>query len=238
MKFQRKEYESLNDFIISACNMKAAQKCFSVASETAGKGTVLFVQGPSSSGKSCLMFSVASVYKEKNKTDALIVSQREFTDDYIQTIKTKNNDIFYEKYNCGLLLIDDVQDIYSHTATQNEFVSIFKNLAQNGTDIILFSEYELNRYEELQKGFSDYSSFEVVDIHKPDLIMRVKMLRNVLQKENIKLPESTLCKIVLNKKIEIASIKGIISKIKLMKSLKGAIPDKKEMNKIIKEYEN
>ena len=84
----------------------------------------------------------------------------------------------------------------------------------------------------------NYSSFEVVDIHKPDLIMRVKMLRNVLQKENIKLPESTLCKIALNKKIEIASIKGIISKIKLMKSLKGAIPDKKEMNKIIKEYEN
>ncbi len=228
---------SYNDFIISRSNMKAAAKCFAVASGT-DKCRILFVQGPASSGKTHLMHSVAAVFAEQKKTDAIVVSQRQITDDYIQAIKDKNTVNFYNKYSTELLLVDDVQELANRTATQSEFINIFRKLSEDGACIILFSEYELNRYDEFKAGFSNCSSFDVVDIHKADFVLRKKVLKKALQKENIKIPGSFYLKILLNKKIEPASIKGCVAKIKLIKTLKGDMPDKKETEKILKEYGN
>lgn len=220
-------------FIISASNKKAVKKCFAVASGI-DKCKLLFVQGAASSGKTHLMHTIA----EQKKADVIAVSQRQLTDDFIQSIKDKNTEGFYDKYAKGLLLIDDVQDVANHTTTQNEFINVFRKLNECGTRVILFSEYELSRFEEFKAGFGSYSPFDTVEIHKADFVLRKKILKNALQKENIKIPTSVSVKIILNKRIEPASIKGCVAKIKLTKALKGDMPDKNETEKILKEYEN
>lgn len=208
-------------FLVSKCNKKAVKQCLSLHLSFTEKGSLIFVSGSSPCGKTSLLWRVSEFYQNKYGFVPIVTSFRFMIDDFIKSMKNKNENDFFQKYNSGkLLLIDDVQGILGFSATQEAFVDIFTKLLEQGTNIILFSEYNLNKFNELYSGLRNrHINIKRVNMHKADFMLRKKLLNYVLNCENIKVPNKLFYYLVMNKKIEVSSFNGCIAKINLMKRL-------------------
>lgn len=154
-------------------------------------------------------------------------------------MKNKNENDFFQKYNSGkLLLIDDVQGILGFSATQEVFADIFTKLLDQGINIILFSEYNLNKFNELYSGLKNrHIDIKRVNMYKADFMLRKNLLNYVLDCENIKIPNKLFHYLVINKRIDVSSFNGCIAKINLMKKLEEKELSDKQIIKIFKAYE-
>lgn len=228
---------SFNDYILSRSNRKAAEKCFDLARNKSEQGKILFVQGPSSGGKTHLLRKTAEVYYKKYNEEALAVHLREMTDDIIKSVIENNKEAFYEKYSSGrLLLVDDFHGIIGFSATQRELATVFIRLVEQGVNIILFSEYKLNQYANMLLLLEDKADLTQVTVSKADLFLRKRVLENLLADGNGNVSGRVFRYIVLNKKISIASFKGCIAKIRLTEKLEGDKTDNKKIIKALEEY--
>lgn len=201
-----------------------------------GRGTILFVQGVCACGKSSLLTETAEEFKRNFSDDMIITTTfRTMIDEYI---KSSRIDEFIKKYSKGklLLLIDDVEYAVGKQSTQEIFAEIFKTIAKFGVDIVLFSEANIEQYDQFLSLFTKETDFRFTEIKKADLVLRKKYLDRVLKETNVCLPAGVLKYILFNKNIELSSIKGCLLKIKLKKSFADDEIDDAEIINSIAEY--
>lgn len=227
------------EYILSKSNKKAVKRCFGVATGCAKQESVVFVYGPSPCGKTKLMHTTAKIYRKKCELEPMEVSFRQMMEDYITSINENTKNEFYNKYSSSkLLLIDDAHSVIGFSSTQIAFADIFTKLFEQGVNIILFSSYKLNRFDELNYKLKKANvNLIKVKIHKADFALRKEELRRTLNIENTSVSKKVFYYIVINKKIELASFRGCIKKISLTKILKNDKLVNKEIIKILKEYE-
>lgn len=230
---------NLEGFILSRSNKQAAKWCFDVATGHTKQESVIFVYGLSSCGKTKLMHTTAKIYRKKCELEPIKISFRQMMEDYITSINENTKNEFYNKYSSSkLLLIDDVHSVIGFSSTQIAFADIFTKLFEQGVNIILFSSYKLNRFDELNYKLKKANvNLIKVKIHKADFALRKEELRRTLNIENTSVLKKVFYYIVINKKIELASFRGCIKKISLTKILKNDKLVNKEIIKILKEYE-
>ena len=239
MRVQEKSIEYHTDYIISRCNRSATEKCFNIASSESKKGSLLFICGTSSCGKTHLLNETASIYRESFNKEALSVSMQNLIDDLVYAIKIESYDAFYEKYGSSkLLLIDDVYCVAGLPTVQEKLLRIFKELIRVGINIILFSEHKLSCYDELNAGLIGEKFFSCEAIRSADATLRKELLKQILRKEGVKISTKVFYYIVFNRKIEISSIRGCVLKIRLMSKIEDKILTDKEIIGILKEYCN
>lgn len=95
--------------------------------------------GPSNSGKTHLLISLAKELMKKGKK-VLYVKAQTFTENVIDAMRQSSIFNFREKYrNVDLLILDDVHLLAKKSATQEEFFHTFNTLHTNGSQIILSS---------------------------------------------------------------------------------------------------
>lgn len=239
MQINERKTVDLNGFLVSKCNKKAVKQCFELALSFPEKGSLIFVSGPSPCGKTSLLRKVSEIYQNIYGFVPIVTSFRFVIDDFIKSMKNKNENDFFQKYNSGkLLLIDDVQGILGFSATQEVFADIFTKLLDQGINIILFSEYNLNKFNELYSGLKNrHIDIKRVNMYKADFMLRKNLLNYVLDCENIKIPNKLFHYLVINKRIEVSSFNGCIAKINLMKKLEEKELSDKQIIKIFKAYE-
>jgi len=107
-------------------------------------------------------------------------SIEKFTDDYVNVIKQKGDfGAFREKYrNVDVLLIDDVQELASKQATQEEFFHTFNDLFEHQRQIVLTSDRHPNEIATLSERLqSRLKSGIFQDIRNPDIEMRTAILQ-------------------------------------------------------------
>lgn len=231
---KRTRIKSCDSLILSMSNKKAAKKCFDFALSTQ-KGKLLFISGPSPSGKTHLLRETAKLYESVCGQVPLITTATELTDDYTKIIGLGEKNSFYNKYTSSkLILIDDLQFIAKMSTVQKGLFEVFEKIMSDGADIILFSEYSLDCYE----MFSSVSErFMQTEIKKSDFSLKRKYLDSVLYNEKLKIPDRVYHKIVFNNKMELSSIKGCVGKIKLLEDVYGKALAQAKMLDVIREYE-
>lgn len=240
MKINESKTSDLNGFVISRCNKRAAERCFSLASGRQEQGTILSVCGPSPCGKTSLLYATAGVYNKKYGSGPIKVSFQQMIDDFIAAVHEKSISDLYDKYSAEkLLLIDDTKDIRGFVATQEAFADIFTKLIERGVSIILFSDCKLNRYNELYTELrKNCVPMSEVYMRKADFTLRRKVLENLLAKENIHISKRIFWCLVINKKIDVAFFRGCLSKIDLIRILEDGKADDKRIMKVLREYKN
>lgn len=205
---------TFDNYCGSACNNLARSIGEAIANDPNCKTfNPLFIFGPSGVGKTHLMHAIGIGIKEHTPTTrVLYVTARLFESQYtVATRNGKHNEFiqFYQSIDC--LIIDDIQDLMGKEKTQNAFFHIFNHLHLNHKQIILSSDCAPADMHGLpDRLLTRFKWGMTVELERPDLDLRMQVLKLRSEQEGISLPADVMEFIAQNVTGSIREIEGIM----------------------------
>tara|TARA_B100000902_G_scaffold52182_1_gene58902 strand:+ start:9915 stop:11333 length:1419 start_codon:yes stop_codon:yes gene_type:complete len=172
-----------DNFITSKSNKLAYEASLKV-SENISHYNPLYIYSGVGMGKTHLLNSIGLELKKNNKV--MFISAERFMYQFVKSIKSNDMVKFKEYFrNTDILLIDDIQFISGKEAMQEEFFHTFNTLLDKGSQIIVSADRAPNRLLRIQERIkSRFSGGLVVDIQKPDLELRKKIVEKKTEELN------------------------------------------------------
>ena len=173
-----------NNFITGNSNKLAYEASLKV-SENISHYNPLYIYGGVGLGKTHLLNSIGLELKKNNKV--MFISAERFMYQFVKSIKANDMVKFKEYFrNTDILLIDDIQFMNGKEAMQEEFFHTFNALLDKGSQIIISADRAPNKLSRIQERIkSRFSGGLVVDIQKPDLELRKKIIQKKTEELNI-----------------------------------------------------
>ena len=173
-----------DNFITGSSNKLAYEASLKVT-EHISHYNPLYIYGGVGLGKTHLLNSIGLELKKNNKV--MFISAERFMYQFVKSIKTNDMVKFKEYFrNTDILLIDDIQFMNGKEAMQEEFFHTFNALLDKGSQIIVSADRAPNNLSRIQERIkSRFSGGLVVDIQKPDLVLRKKIIQKKTEELNI-----------------------------------------------------
>ncbi len=164
-----------DNFITGSSNRLAYEASLKV-SENISHYNPLYIYGGVGMGKTHLLNSIG--LELKNTSKVMFISAERFMYQFVKSIKSNDMVKFKEYFrNTDILLIDDIQFISGKEAMQEEFFHTFNALLDKGSQIIISADRAPNKLSRIQERIkSRFSGGLVIDIQKPDLELRKKII--------------------------------------------------------------
>ncbi|MDC1112460.1 chromosomal replication initiator protein DnaA [Candidatus Pelagibacter sp.] len=178
LQFNRIDSNKRFDNFITSTSNKLAFEASIKISEHISHYNPLFIYGGVGMGKTHLLNSIGLELKKNNKV--MFISAERFMYQFVKSIKSNNMVKFKEYFrNSDILLIDDIQFMNGKEAMQEEFFHTFNALLDKGSQIVVSADRAPNKLSRIQERIkSRFSGGLVVDIQKPDLELRKKIVEN------------------------------------------------------------
>lgn len=227
-------FYTFDNLAVSGTNQLAFAAAQMVAKKMNGIYSPLFIYGGVGVGKTHLMQAVANdILSRKPNTRIVYSMGEEFTNELIFSIRSKNTQIFKDKFrNAQVLLIDDVQFIAGKDTVQEEFFHTFNAIMSQGGQIILTSDKSPSEIKKLERRIA--SRFEgglTVDIEPPDFGLRTAIILIKAKIRGINLPIEAAK--VLAQNIEDArALEGALIRLATESQLRNAPIDEAMAHKV------
>ena len=205
---------SFENFLEGDSNRLARSAGLAVANKPGGTSfNPLLIFGGVGLGKTHLAHAIGVDIKDKypEKT-VLYISAEKFTQQYIDAVKKNNRNDFIHFYQIiDVLIIDDVQFLSGKTGTQDVFFHIFNHLHQNGKQVILTSDKAPIDMQDIeQRLLSRFKWGLSAELHQPDYETRVSILKNILYRDGVEIPEEIIEYVAKNIKSNVRELEGAI----------------------------
>jgi len=184
LQYNRIDPKKRFDNFITGSSNKLAYEASLKVTETISHYNPLYIYGGVGMGKTHLLNSIGFEMKKKNKV--MFISAERFMYQFVKSIKSNDMVKFKEYFrNTDILLIDDIQFISGKEAMQEEFFHTFNALLDKGSQIIVSADRAPNKLMRIQERIkSRFSGGLVVDIQKPDLELRKKIVQKKTEELN------------------------------------------------------
>ncbi len=190
------ESYSFVKFVEGECYRLARSAGFSVA-ENPGKTAFnpLLVFSQTGLGKTHLAHAIGLQVKSNfpEKT-VLYVQTEQFVNQYIESVKNKNQNDFVHFYQMiDVLIIDDIQFLAGKEKTQDVFFHVFNHLHQNGKQLVITCDkppVELKGME--PRLLSRFKWGLSADLQMPNLETRIAILKQKLYSDGIRIPNDVI----------------------------------------------
>jgi chromosomal replication initiator protein len=184
LQYNRIDPNKRFDNFITGSSNKLAYEASLKVSENISHYNPLYIYGGVGMGKTHLLNSIGIELKNNNKV--MFISAERFMYQFVKSIKSNDMVKFKEYFrNTDILLIDDIQFISGKEAMQEEFFHTFNALLDKGSQIIVSADRAPNKLSRIQDRIkSRFSGGLVVDIQKPDLELRKKIVENKTEELN------------------------------------------------------
>ena len=184
LQYNRLDPNKRFDNFITGSSNKLAYEASLKVTETISHYNPLYIYGGVGMGKTHLLNSIGFEMKKKNKV--MFISAERFMYQFVKSIKSNDMVKFKEYFrNTDILLIDDIQFISGKEAMQEEFFHTFNALLDKGSQIIVSADRAPNKLMRIQERIkSRFSGGLVVDIQKPDLELRKKIVQKKTEELN------------------------------------------------------
>ena len=184
LQYNRIDPNKRFDNFITGSSNKLAYEASLKVSETISHYNPLYIYGGVGMGKTHLLNSIGFEMKKKSKV--MFISAERFMYQFVKSIKSNDMVKFKEYFrNTDILLIDDIQFISGKEAMQEEFFHTFNALLDKGSQIIVSADRAPNKLMRIQERIkSRFSGGLVVDIQKPDLELRKKIVQKKTEELN------------------------------------------------------
>ena len=207
---------TFDTFVVGSNNRFAQAAALAVAESPARRYNPLFIYGGVGLGKTHLMQSIAhQIICNNPKLKVLYVTSESFTNELIESIRTKTNITFKDKYrNIDVFLIDDIQFIIGKDSTQEEFFHTFNYLYENNKQVVITSDKPPKDFTTLEERLSSrFAAGLSVDISAPDYETRMAVLRKKEEMEHYKIDDAILTYIATNITSNIRELEGAMTKV-------------------------
>ena len=184
LQYNRIDPNKRFDNFITGSSNKLAYEASIKVTETISHYNPLYIYGGVGMGKTHLLNSIGFEMKKKSKV--MFISAERFMYQFVKSIKSNDMVKFKEYFrNTDILLIDDIQFISGKEAMQEEFFHTFNALLDKGSQIIVSADRAPNKLMRIQERIkSRFSGGLVVDIQKPDLELRKKIVQKKTEELN------------------------------------------------------
>ena len=184
LQYNRIDPNKRFDNFITGSSNKLAYEASLKVSEKLSHYNPLYIYGGVGMGKTHLLNSIGFELKTKNKV--MFISAERFMYQFVKSIKSNDMVKFKEYFrNTDILLIDDIQFISGKEAMQEEFFHTFNALLDKGSQIIVSADRAPNKLSRIQERIkSRFSGGLVVDIQKPDIDLRRKIVEKKTEELN------------------------------------------------------
>ncbi len=224
---------TFQNFVIGESNRFAHAAAIAVAESPAENYNPLFIYGGVGLGKTHLLHAIGNRIKENDPGKrVLYITSESFTNEFIDSIKSGQNNTFREKLrNIDVLMVDDIQFIGGKEGTQEEFFHTFNHLYHNDKQIVLSSDRPPKDIRTLEERLrTRFEAGLMCDINAPDLETRIAILKKKTEEENFPIDDEIIQFIASKIKSNVRELEGIFTRLVAMTKL-----SKKEITKELAE---
>jgi len=232
-----------DNFITSSSNKLAYEASIKVTEDNS-QYNPLYIYGGVGMGKTHLLNSIGLELKKNNKV--MFISAERFMYQFVKSIKANDMVKFKEYFrNTDILLIDDIQFMNGKEAMQEEFFHTFNALLDKGSKIIVSADRAPNKLSRIQERIkSRFSGGLVVDIQKPDLELRKKIVEKkvndlrTLYSDQVKISKEIQNFISFEINTSIRELVGAINRIVSFSRIYSKEPNLSETKVVLKDLLN
>ena len=217
-----KEKYTFENFVMGPSNRFAHAAALAVVKSPGKVYNPLFLYGGVGLGKTHLMHAIGNeILKNNPNMRVLYISSERFLNDFIASIREGKPREFQNKYrNIDVLLVDDIQFLYTKERTQEEFFHTFNSLYDADKAIILSADRHPRDIKSLEDRLR--SRFEwglITDIQAPDLETRIAILQKKALSDNLEIPDDVLYFIASRIDSNIRELEGALTRVKAQSSI-------------------
>ena len=177
---------TLSNFVVGNSNRLAYTSSIKVADQPGIVANPLYIFGDVGLGKTHLMQSVGNYVLEGDiNKRVLYVKADQFVEDYVRYAAKKKFNEFNRIYReVDVLLVDDIQFLAKKEKSQEEFFKLFEQLHNQQKQIVITSDRKASDLKDIMNRLTSRFAWGVtVDINRPDLEHRIKILEKKLMAE-------------------------------------------------------
>lgn len=177
---------TFNNFVVGNSNRLAYTSAIKVADQPGIVANPLFIFGDVGLGKTHLMQCVGNYILEGDiNKRVLYVKADQFVEDYVRYASKKKYNEFTNLYRTvDVLLVDDIQFLAKKEKSQEEFFKLFEQLHNQQKQIVITSDRKASDLKDIMSRLTSRFAWGVtVDINRPDLDHRIKILEKKLMAE-------------------------------------------------------
>jgi chromosomal replication initiator protein len=238
-KIVRKLRNNLDSFIVGPENLMAYNAIQMVLEKIHTQINPLFIHGGCGLGKTHLLQGLCNALSEKRPDIGWhYVSGEEFTNQFIQSMKSGSLDAFRHQYrNVDVLVIDDVHFLANKRATQEEFLHTYNAIDAAGKQVVMASDVHPKLMKEMNNSLVNrFISGMVIEIKAPDETTRAKIIRARSQQMGQEIQETVVRMLASRIKGNVREIEGTMLKLFAYASLCNKPIDVEIANQVIREY--
>jgi chromosomal replication initiator protein len=219
------------NFVVGSSNRLAHAAALSVAENPGQTYNPLFIYGGVGLGKTHLLHAIGHRCTMDGR-NVLYISSETFTNDLVQSIRSKQMSEFRERYRTlDVLMIDDIQFIAGKESTQEELFHTFNELHSQGKQVVISSDRPPKAMVTLEERLQ--SRFEwglMADIQLPDEETRKAILQAKAESMNMFIPDHAIDLIAHHVHQSIRELEGALNKVMAYAQLSGNVIDEELIN--------
>ncbi len=205
---------TFDSFIVGSCNRLAHAAAREVAENPGHTYNPLFIYGGAGLGKTHLLHAIGNMALGSN-LQVLYVNAEQFTNEFVDSVRQKKTSEFRNKYrSVDMLLIDDIQFIGGKKQTERSFFHTFNELHEANHQIAVTSDCPPKSMPLLEERLR--SRFEwglVADIQPPDFEMRLAILREKAEREEVDITPDVLEFIAQQIQYNVRKLEGSLNRV-------------------------
>lgn len=230
---------SFENFVVGKSTELAYAACQAIVTNPGKSYNPLFIYGGVGLGKTHLLQAIGNELVKHNKK-VLYTTSEQFTNNYIDSIKSGRAKEFKNQYrNVDLLLVDDVQFMGGKDGTQEEFFHTFNELQQGDRQIVLSSDRPPKAIPAIEKRLiSRFESGMVADVGKPNTETKIAILERKAKERNYIIEEEILEYVANSIQNNIRELEGALNKIIAYHEFHNLKPTLKVVKNILNDLTN
>ena len=207
---------TLEEFVVGPSNQMAYHAALKVAETPGRQFNPLFFHGNCGLGKTHLLQGICQRFARQHPGRKwLYVTGEQFTNEFVEAIKTKKTDAFRRRIrNADLLVIDDVHFLARKKATQEEFLHTFNQVDAAGKQVVLASDCPPKQIHSLSEQLSSrFVSGMVLRVDSPDLPTRLEILRRRVARNQWNVADAVLMHIAQSTTSSVRELEGLLLQV-------------------------
>lgn len=221
------ERYTLDSFVVGASNEVAFAACQAIAEQPGTRYNPLFLYGGVGIGKTHLIQGVGNALSARDpKAKVLYISSEQFTQEFVDALRTRKTAAFARHYRTAdVLIVDDVQFIGGKEKTQEEFFHTFNALHQANKQIIISADKPPKDIPSLEDRLrSRFGGGMSIDMQVPDFETRCAIVQTKAQDHHTALDNEVVAYLADNITSNIRELEGALNQLLAYCEVRGLQP--------------